>query len=810
MEDTIHLTINGKEMEARKGATILEAARLNNIPVPTLCFHENLLPIGSCRLCIVEVEGYDLPVASCTTPVVEGMAVTTHSEKLFRMRQDYLKFLLIHHPLDCPICDAGGECRLQDLVYEHTIEKVDLAATRQERQPAYFSTPLMRYFEKRCVLCLRCIHACREVSGRKVLDLSQKGIEARMSVVDPADCISCGECLSVCPVGSITEHLSPMKSRIWQVERVKTTCPQCGFGCTIHLDVYRGRFATDLVTFPDDMPNKGSLCVLGRFGYDLVNHEAKLTTSMVKNGGVGKTAALSEAVDRAYEGLTKIDKEGKGIGFIVSSRATNEEIFMVREIASRFKKGLLATPAFYHTGKVFGLYKEMGFPRAYQYDDVKGADLVIVAGANLLSNNHVLGNRVRDAYKVKGARVIVIDPTPTALTRIADVHLKVNPGADAQLFNGLSRRIIAEEGYAKGVQTREGFEELRTAVQSCEWEASAKEAGVDLRLLQKAYGLMKKAAKVTVILGSGISSREDSLRALLNLSLLGGWQVMAVSQASNGTGASALLDGAVAPDQVLNDGDVKGLFIYEDDPFLYLNHDGVKKALSGKEFLFVADAFPTMASEPAHLVVPTGTFAQKEGTRFAEDGHIRYVNRAMGGADGFLFLRDLLVRLGGTSYRNSSEVTKKLRESGIISTDPDGTERLNGHQGAPRFRSLAAKPVTPSSDSFTLILRDIFRNHHIADKEAFSKGIARVYEGTGYPISEDKLFMSPEDAEKLDVKAGATVLVTSKAGSMEKGVALKQGLKSGVLEYVVFRERETALSLSEEPAKAISVTVRKV
>ncbi|MHB8111377.1 MAG: 2Fe-2S iron-sulfur cluster-binding protein, partial [Syntrophorhabdaceae bacterium] len=162
----ITFTIDGKEIKTEEGKTILEAARENNIYIPTLCYHENLLPIGSCRLCIVEIDGYEKPMASCTTSAVEGIKVQTHSEKLFAMRQEYLKFLLINHPLECPHCDSAGECRLQDLVFEHKIECVDLAADREPKQVKPYATAMIRYALDRCVLCLRCVHACREVSGR--------------------------------------------------------------------------------------------------------------------------------------------------------------------------------------------------------------------------------------------------------------------------------------------------------------------------------------------------------------------------------------------------------------------------------------------------------------------------------------------------------------------------------------------------------------------------------------------------------------------------------------------------------------------
>jgi len=235
------------------------------------------------QLCIVEIEDTKKPMASWHRPP-SGISVTTRSEKLFGMRQDYLKFLLINHPLECPICDSAGECRLQDLVFEHRIECVDLAADREPKKAKPYATALIRYSEDRCVLCLRCVHACREVSGRRVLELAGSGIEAAMAPKVPEDCISCGECLFMCPVGALTEQESSLKSRKWQTKRQTTTCPHCGFGCSLDLDVYEDRFITKVVTSPSRLPNKGSLCVMGRFGYDFANHEAKLTAPAVKQG----------------------------------------------------------------------------------------------------------------------------------------------------------------------------------------------------------------------------------------------------------------------------------------------------------------------------------------------------------------------------------------------------------------------------------------------------------------------------------------------------------------------------------------------
>ncbi len=805
----IKLTIDGIAIETGEGTTILQAARENGIHIPTLCYHANLLSIGSCRLCIVEVEGFANPMTSCTTTATEGMVVTTKTDKLFAMRQDYLRLLLAYHPLECPICDAGGECDLQDLVFEHKIEKADLSVARERKIPAY-ATPLIKYWENRCVLCLRCIHACREVSGRGVLELTETGIDARMAPTNPKSCISCGECLFVCPVGALTENLSPTKARFWQTERHMTTCPHCGFGCTFELDLFQGRYATDVIQDVQNQPNRGSLCILGRFGYDFVNHEAKLTESSSKNGPVSPT----DAVTIAYERLTKLDAEGKGIAFVVSPRATNEEVFLIKEIAGRFKKAQVSTSGYHHTGKTKKMFDRMGISPCYDYDKLGEADLIIIAGANLLSNNHVLGDRVRAAVKLHGAKIIVVDPSPTALTAIADVHVKVQPGRDAFLFNGISRRLIDEGKHPTKNETMEGFVCFYSSLDPLKVDSAVEQSGIDQQTFDKMYRLITKAKNIAVIFGSGIGSSHESLKGLLNFCLLNGIDkqglIMPIARQANALGAVSILQAKMSPSMMLKDENVKGVFFYEEDVFHGINETTAATMLEGREFVAVADAFPTRTMDYADLTVATGVFIEKDGTFFAEDGYLRKLTKMTAGPNrGFAFLRDLFAKLGGPIYEEPSRVTAQMRTMGIIETNGDAGERLRSKAETGKFDAQPIPATLPAVGDYVMVLRDMRINHHIIGKEAYSKGIEMIYQHPQYPVSEDKLFMSDADAARLGIVEGDIVEVQSSEGSLHKPVSIKEGLRPGVLEYIVFKDRFQVYKLAAAPTKWIEVKVRK-
>jgi NADH dehydrogenase/NADH:ubiquinone oxidoreductase subunit G len=769
----VRLTIDEKTIETEEGKTILEAAGEHGIYIPTLCWHANLLSIGACRICLVEAEGYSNPMVSCATAAQEGMVVKTKSDKLSSMRRDYLKLLLAYHPLDCPVCDAGGECELQDLVFEHAIEKADYSAARQERIKTY-ATPMIKYFENRCVLCLRCVHACREVSGRSVLDLVGAGIDARMAPTNAKSCISCGECLFVCPVGALTENLSPLKARLWQVARHHTTCPHCGFGCTFNLDVAADGYVTDVVQDAKNMPNRGSLCVMGRFGYDFANHEARIRP--------GAEPGLQEAASVAAERLAALDGQGKTIGFIVSPRATNEEIFLLKEIAGRLRHALLASSAFYHTGRVLDAYRRRGLSYPYEYDRLLDADLIIIAGANLLSNNHVFGDRVRDAYKLRGSRIMVIDPSPTALAAIADAHVKLLPGTDSSFFDALS------SSSASGA------------------DAACKACGISADDFARALRLVSRAANIAVIFGSGISASEESLQALLDFCSHRGIDkkglIMPVAREANAVGAASILGNLSAPHELLANADVRGVFFYEEDPFHYMGEETAAAALRGKEFILVADAFPSAVMRRADLAVPTGVFTEKEGAFFAGDGGVRRLSKAVDCGQpaypGFAFLSALLEKLGGAAYRAPHDATAGMKDKGLIRP-----------AGATVAASLPGKPGAPSTSGYVLILRDIFSNHHLAGSEVYSKGVATVYQQPGSPVSEDKLFMSGTDAAAMGLAEGDVVHVASESGAVDKPVSIKVGLRPGVLEYIVFRDRPEALRLMGAPAKWVEVKVRK-
>lgn len=327
---SVKLTIDGREVAIAAGKTILDAAKAAGITIPTLCHHERLNPIGSCNLCVVEVQGKSTPVQACMTPAEEGMTVITDSDMLRSMRQKAMQRLLVRHPLDCPICDKAGDCRLQDLVFELGVTAEQYEEPK-ERTEAVYATPLIKYWRDRCVLCQRCAAACREIKGQGAIDFVEVNGSVEMRVT-PEKCVSCGECLQVCPTGALTENLSPVKARLFTTKKVATTCTYCGCGCQVELSVLDNRVVA--VDGRDDPTiNEGSLCVKGRFGYEFISSEERLKKPLIRRGDGFVEVSWNEALDYVAKNFSRIKKEHgpDAIGGFASARCTNEDNYVFQK-----------------------------------------------------------------------------------------------------------------------------------------------------------------------------------------------------------------------------------------------------------------------------------------------------------------------------------------------------------------------------------------------------------------------------------------------------------------------------------------------
>jgi predicted molibdopterin-dependent oxidoreductase YjgC len=356
----VNLTINGRQISAPEGSTILEAARGAGIYIPTLCHHPDLSNIGACRLCVVSVEKARGLQTACTTPVLEGMAVNSESEEARATRRFVLTMLLSDHPNDCMRCEVNGDCELQNLVYEYNVEWPEHHGTRHGYALDGDPNPFVLIDRNKCVLCGRCIRACSEIQGRHVWSFAHRGFKSKLVAgadqpMLEARCESCGQCVAYCPVGALYDKMSVGSGRATQLEKVRTTCGYCGVGCSFDLNVRDGRIVR-VTSAPDAPVNGMALCVKGRYGYDFVHHPDRLTRPRVRRyllEGKPKPRPRDRqpavangpwewvevdwdtALDIAARTLREIrDTQGPdSIGVLTSAKCVNEENYLMNKFA---------------------------------------------------------------------------------------------------------------------------------------------------------------------------------------------------------------------------------------------------------------------------------------------------------------------------------------------------------------------------------------------------------------------------------------------------------------------------------------------
>jgi len=456
---TVTVNIDGRAVSVPAGTTVMRAAALSGGSIPKLCASDNLKQFGSCRLCLVEIDGMRGTPASCTTPVAEGMQVHTQTPRLQKLRKGVMELYISDHPLDCLTCSANNDCELQDQAAAVGLRDVRYGYTGENHlgEAADTSNPYFDFDPSKCIACSRCVRACDEVQGTFALTIEGRGFDSKVSAGAASDsflsseCVSCGACVQACPTATLQEKAV---KEIGKPERaVVTTCAYCGVGCTFRAEM-RGEQLVRMVPWKDGKANRGHSCVKGRFAWGYAQHQERVLSPMIRSSidQPWREVSWDEALAYTASELKRIAaKYGRNaLGGITSSRCTNEETFLVQKLVrAGFGNNNVDTCArVCHSPTGYGLKTTFGTSAGTQdFDSVEDSDVMLVIGANPTDGHPVFASRMKRRLR-KGAKLIVIDPRRTDLVRSphleADFHLPLRPGTNVAVLSAMAHVIVTE------------------------------------------------------------------------------------------------------------------------------------------------------------------------------------------------------------------------------------------------------------------------------------------------------------------------------------------------------------------------------
>jgi formate dehydrogenase major subunit len=697
-EKTVTLTIDGKAVTVPEGTSIMRAAMTLGTQIPKLCATDMMEAFGSCRLCLVEIDGRPGTPASCTTPVAAGMAVRTQTERLKRLRRGVMELYISDHPLDCLTCSANGDCELQDMAGAVGLREVRYGydGGKHPNPGKDESNPYFTYDPSKCIVCSRCVRACEEVQGTFALTIAGRGFG---SVVSPgmeesflaSECVSCGACVQACPTATLNEK---SVIAIGAAEHsVVTTCAYCGVGCSFKAEM-RGDEVVRMVPYKDGKANRGHSCVKGRFAWGYTTHRERILKPMIraKISDPWREVSWEEAIAHTASEFKRIQATcgQRSIGGITSSRCTNEETFLVQKlIRGGFGNNNVDTCArVCHSPTGYGLSTTFGTSAGTQdFDSVEHTDVVILVGANPTDAHPVFASRLKKRLRA-GAKLIVVDPRRIDLVRTPHVeaayHLPLLPGTNVAIMTALAHVVVTEglvnEAFVRERCDWDEFEDWAAFVADMRNspEAVAKISGVPAETIRAAARLYATGGNGAIYYGLGVTEHSQgstTVMAIANLAMatgnLGrpGVGVNPLRGQNNVQGSCDMgsfphelsgyrhisgdatramfealwgvtLDkepGLRIPNMLdaAVDGTFKGLYVQGED-ILQSDPDTkhVAAGLAAMECVVVQDLFLNETANYAHVFLPGSTFLEKDGTFTNAERRIQLVRKVMSPKNG--------------------------------------------------------------------------------------------------------------------------------------------------------------------------------
>lgn len=810
----ITITINGKEIQLDRQMTVLEAARLAGIKIPTLCNHELLEPYGGCRLCVVEVERMPKLQNSCTLLAADGMVIRTESEEISKARRGILELLLINHPLDCPYCDKAGECELQDLVdkYGPTVGRF-----REEKRkvPESHKDIIFARNMERCVVCTRCVRMCDAVQGASAIDIVGRGNRSKMEPFSSTsfNCEYCGNCLWVCPVGAILSRLHIHSFRPWQMDKeVETVCPYCGVGCTFTVQVRDNSIRRVVSKFGRGL-NNGLLCSRGRFGYEFIESAERLKHPLIKKNGKLQQATWNEALNLISEKLSKIRDAngGNAIAGIASPRCTNEDNYVFQKFMRMACR----------TNNIDSVSR-LGFASAQKYIEgllgqgvtsniisgLKNSDTILVAGGDPTAVNPILGLSIRAAAR-NGARLAVLG-SAKGLERFKTLRISPPVFKEAEVLES----VLSKVAVAKGMRGEKPALDKRIS------ELSESPLTKNMQGIAELEKMLLEGSSLSIVIGTDLVQRTDGNRALFaiaGLTYLLEARLFLLSERPNEQG---LIDMGCVPDMLpggrpIGIGDfkhkyealwggsipewegltlmeiieavretrIKALYINGENPVFNLP-DGahVKEALKSLEFLIVQDIFLTETAELADVALPAIGWAEKNGTYTNLERRIQLLRKAIDSSSGmedWKVFSEISNKMGyRMEYADAESIMdeiarvsplyRELTYKEISAGDclwPYNGEPLRGETG----EIPAVEKITREYNAglYLAVERLLFHSGTLSRR---SSALRRIY-------PEPLLKISPQHAERLGLKEGDIVEVSTVKGKLRVPVSIDVSIK---------------------------------